>query len=128
MTHGNVDGEIGAEAASVSDDTGVRIFETHEREDFVEDVFLVLPVPFDASGGMCPSAVEAFRVDSVDAVELKESLFQFLAQNLGEAQVLVFVESSPSCREDEDFSAGVTEHQKRLSRPLHQLWYSRFTL
>ena len=49
VSHGNVHGMVGAEAATVRHDAWVRVLQTHEREDLVEDVFFVLPVPLDAS-------------------------------------------------------------------------------
>ncbi len=107
MAKGDAGGEKGPEGAAVGDGGGSGVELFHEGEDLAKDVFLVLPVPVDPSGGMGPPAVEGFSGAVIDAEELEVTGLDFVAEGFRHPHAFVFIAIPVASRKDENPRSGV---------------------
>lgn len=112
VAEGDVDGVVRAQAAAVRDGAGMRVFRSHQREHFVQDVFLELDVAPDAFGRMAPEAIEGFVVDAVQAEQLQVSGLDLVPQAFHQPEVFVLVEAAVTGGEDQHFCAGMADHEQ----------------
>jgi len=102
----------GADAASVRDQERHAVFRGHEGNYFIEDVALILAMALNAGGRRNAPAVEAFGIDSVDAEEANEAVFDGALEGVNESPVFIVEEAAFAGGEDEHFGSGVAEAQE----------------
>ncbi len=112
MTENQACGLEGAEAAAVNNGTLMPVLLRHQRQDFIENIFLESIVPANALGRMAIGAVEGLSCQSLDAVELKLSGIQLIREAGDDADLLIFPEATGAGGKYQYFCAGMAEHQQ----------------
>jgi hypothetical protein len=102
---------IGADAAAVNDQRTTSVLGLHEREYFLKDVALILVVPLDPGRGRYRPAVEAFRVDAVDAEKTDVSGVDGMTERMHKSPVFVVVKATFTGGEYENLGARMPEHE-----------------
>src|SRR3954469_7132940 len=112
MAEGNVQGVIAAKAAPESDKVPVTVLLADERDDFMDEVIVVLHVTGYAPARRDVAVVPALHVHRIDAEELQVAGFD-AAPYLGHhIAVFEFVEAAAGGGKHQHRQAGVAEDQQ----------------
>ena len=113
----HADGVKGAETAPVGDESRPVIGIFRERHHFLDDITLILEMPFEALFRRDVEAIEAFAVDAIHANHLDFPRGNAMAKGMDHAVVLVLEEALLARGEYQKPLAGLAK-DKQLHVPL----------
>src|SRR5471030_2345920 len=102
VPQGEVDGVIAAETATGSAHLGPTGAVADERGDFADQVSVEGILAVEAVGGMDRAIVPGFLIDGIEADHLESARFDFGAEGVHHAAVLILVKAAARGRKDND--------------------------
>src|SRR5207253_9602287 len=103
---------VSTEACARSDQEGIGVMLPGERQDFVQDVVIVLHLPPRPLSRGFPFGVPAFGVDAIYTEYLELALIQLLAKGGDHARVFPLEETAHGSWKNQDPSASMTKNQQ----------------
>src|SRR5580658_9846361 len=103
---------VSADAAAVDDQGRAAVFGKHERDYFLENVALVVPVALGACRRRNGLAVKAFGVYAIDTEKTDAPALDGVTQRVHQPPVLIVVETSLASGEHQHFGAAMAENKQ----------------
>lgn len=103
---------VSTETGTSGDTVRVVVFRPCERQDFVDDIALVLKMPMSSPSRTGSVVVPGLRINAVDTVKLQPALFDVVRKKIHESSVFPIEKSAHRSWKNHHPRAGMSEDKK----------------